>query len=208
MVSSPHKRGAARFWTRWRATFAVCGIVLVFVVLGAEGYLLARSRRSAPAKAVTAIATAAMRGDAEGVAASIDTSAIANNAVDEVLSDSNEHSSLAADYLSKHPGMTEDQLKAKVATTIDAEIRKKVESGSLSKRVPFGNDAMKALVAEALAQGAIQSQTVEGDVAHAVVAVPYKGKVLSVRIRMQRTGDTWKVDEVENLADVLNQAGY
>jgi len=149
-----------------------------------------------------------MRGDAEGVAASIDTSAIANNAVDEVLSDSNEHSSLAADYLSKHPGMTEDQLKAKVATTIDAEIRKKVESGSLSKRVPFGNDAMKALVAEALAQGAIQSQTVEGDVAHAVVAVPYKGKVLSVRIRMQRTGDTWKVDEVENLADVLNQAGY
>jgi len=208
MVDSPHKGRAARFWTRWRATFAVGVILLVFVVLGAEGYLLARSRRSAPAKAVSAIAMAAMRGDSDSVAASIDTTAIANSAVDEVLSDSNEQGTLAEDYLSKHPGMTVDQLKTKVRTAIDAEIHKKVEAGSLAKRVPFGNSAVKALVAEALAQGAIRSQTVEGDVAHAVVAVPYKGKVLSVQVRMQRTGDTWKIDEVENLADVLHQAGY
>jgi TolB-like protein len=34
------------------------------------------------------------------------------------------------------------------------------------------------------------------------------GKTLSVKVRMRRTGDAWKIERVENLADVLKQAGY
>jgi hypothetical protein len=41
-----------------------------------------------------------------------------------------------------------------------------------------------------------------------VVTVPYKGKTLRVRLRMKPSGDKWKIDKVENLSDVLKQAGY
>ena len=200
--------GRQSFWMRWRLAFAVGAIVIVLLVLAAEGYLLWHSRSSSPAKTVSAIAAAAMLGDAKTVAASIDTSAIADAAVEEVLSAPSGQGNLAKKYLSEHPGTTEEQVKAKVREKLNAEIRKRVESGSLSRRVPVGSDAFKALVAEALAQGAIRSQVVEGDVAHVVVAAPYKGRVYDVQVRMQRSGDTWTIDKVENLEDILSQAGF
>ena len=41
-----------------------------------------------------------------------------------------------------------------------------------------------------------------------VVSVPFKGKVLTVHVRLRRSGSTWKIDKIENLGSVLRQAGY
>lgn len=194
------------FWVRHRMALGFGALALV-LVLAAGGYSAWRGQKDTPAQTVSAIASAAMKGDTDSVAASIDTTAIAESAVDEVFSNTDEQPAAVSNYLNKHPGLTEDQVKARVRATIDDEIRKRVESGALSERIPVGSDSFKALVAGAMALGSIRSETVEGDVAHVVVAVPYKGKTLIVQVRMQRSGDTWKIDQIENLADVLEQAG-
>ena len=115
---------------------------------------------------------------------------------------------MLSEYLKTHPGVTESQIKEKARTSLDVEIREHVESGTLPKRIPLGSRSLKSLAAEAYARGSVRSVEVDGDVAHVVVAVPYKGKTLNVKVRMRRSGDSWKVDKIENLAAVLKQAGY
>ena len=87
-------------------------------------------------------------------------------------------------------------------------MREHVESGALPKRIPLPSGTVKQLAAKAFARGAVRSVRVEGSHAHVLVVAPYKGKSLKVWVRMTRSGDKWKVDRVENLSDVLTQAGY
>lgn len=149
-----------------------------------------------------------MRGDADTVADSIDTTSIVDSAVDQVLSSTNERPALLAEYLRTHPDVTQDQLKSKAHATLDEEIREHVKSGTLPKRIPIGSGSLKALVAAAYTRRSIRSVNIVGNVAHVVVTVPYKGRTLTVKVRMRRSGTSWKVDEIENLASVLRQAGY
>ena len=194
------------FWTRKRVAVGVGALAMV-VVLSAVGYFAWNAQKNTPQRAVSGIASAAMMGDADKVAASLDTSSLVNSAVDEVFSSEETHAVLS-EYLKTHPGVTESQIKAKARASLDQEIREHVESGTLPKRIPIGSSSLKALAAEAYARGSVRSVSVDGNVAHVVVAVPYKGKILNVKVRMRRAGNTWKIDKVENLADVLKQAGY
>jgi hypothetical protein len=197
------------FSARKRIAIGV-GVLGMVLVLSAAGYLAwdATQNKNTPERAVSGIASAAMKGDADKVAASLDTSAIVNSAVDEVFSSTEETHAVLSEYLKTHPDVTESQVKAKARATLDQEIREHVESGTLPKRIPIGSSSLKALAAQAYARGSVRSVRVDGDVAHVVVAVPYKGKTLNVKVRMRRAGDTWKIDKIENLADVLKQAGY
>jgi hypothetical protein len=132
-----------------------------------------------------------------------------DSAVDDILSDTDEHRlALLADYRKKHPETSDSELKAKARALVNEELREHVEAGTLPKRIPFGSSKLKALVAEALAHKSIRSVKVDGDVAHAVVTVPFRGKTLTVKVRLRRSGDSWKVDRIENMASVLRQAGY
>jgi hypothetical protein len=191
------------FWTRTRTAVAA-GALALAVVLAVGGGLVWRSQQTSPAETVTTIASAAMKGDADSVAASIDTTSLVDSAVDDVFSSAEQTSALVSDYLKKHPGAT----KAKARATVDEEIREHVQSGTLPKRIPIGSDSLKALVAGALARKSVRSVKVDGNIAHVVVTVPYKGKRLTVKVRMRRSGSTWKVDRIENMASVLKQAGY
>jgi hypothetical protein len=186
------------------------GVLAAVLVLSAAGYAAwdATQNRNTPERAVSGIASATMKGDADKVAASLDTSAIVNSAVDEVFSSPEETHAVLSEYLRTHPDVTESQLKAKARASLDEEIREHVEAGTLPKRIPLGSRSLKALAAEAYARGSVRSVKVDGNVAHVVVAVPYKGKTLNVKVRMRRSSDTWKIDRVENLAAVLKQAGY
>jgi len=184
------------------------GVFLLLVVLSVGGALLWRIWAASPAETVTAIASAAVRGDADGVAASLDTTSLVDSAIDQVLSSSEPTSVLVSDYFAKHPGASKAQIELKMRTLLNEEIREHVESGTLPKRIPLGSDSLKTLVAGALARRAVRSVRVEGNIAHAVVDVPYKGRTLSVHVRMRRSGGTWKIDKIENVASVLKQAGY
>jgi hypothetical protein len=195
------------FWTKRRAV-VVCCILAAIVALSVGGFRMFWVKRGSPEQAVASLASAAMRGDADSVAASIDTTSIADAAVDEVLSTDADPRGLISGYLKTHPGVTKEQIKQKARSTLDQEVREHVKSGTLPNRIPIGSDSLKALVAGAAARGAVRSVKVDGSVAHMVVAVPYKGHTLIVKVRMRRVGDTWKVDEIENLASVLKQAGY
>ena len=198
-AKSPHRRG--------RRVALVVAAVAVLLLMAGGAYLLMPARRGSPASAVTDLASAAMSGDSARVAASVDTTSLVDSAVDDVFATDAQPSMLTS-YLAQHPGVTEDQLKAKLRMSFDTELKEHVESGTLPKRIPIGNEPLKGLVAAVLAKQTVSSVQVEGGVAHAVVMVPFKGKFLKVRVRMQRSGDSWKVDRVENLADVLKQAGY
>jgi len=189
-------------WVLWSAALAA------ILVIGAGAILLRGWPSSAPESAISGIATAAIRGDSDAVAASIDSSSLVNTAVDDVFSDADERRALISAYLSKHPGVTEDQVKVKARELFDQEIREHVEDGTLPKRIPLGATSLKLLAAKVLVKRSVKSIEVDGDVAHVTVDVPYKGKTLSVQLRMTQSGGTWKVDQVENLNDVLDEAGY
>jgi len=195
--------------TRRRRRIALAGGALALALVIAVGtYLAWRTPKDSPEQTVVTIASAAMSGDADTVAASIDTSSLVDSAVDEVFSDADEHRALISQYLKTHPNVTEDQVKQKARASLDEEIREHVKSGTLPKRVPLGDESLKALAAKVLARRSVRSVKVDGDIAHVTVAVPYKGKTLGVKVRMRHSGDTWKVDRVENLSDVMRQAGY
>ena len=149
-----------------------------------------------------------LRGDADAVAASVDTTELVDSAVSDVLSDSQEQHAIIEQYLLAHPGATEQSIKSKARALLNEEMREHVESGTLPKRIPLPNGTIKQLAAKAFARGSVRSVRVEGRHAHVLVVVPYKGKTLKVRVRMTRSGDKWKVDRVENLSSVLKQAGY
>ena len=130
-----------------KRTVLVASAVTLLVVLSVGGYLALRAQAGSPAEAVTSIASAAMKGDADSVAASIDTTSLVDSAVDEVFSSTDQTSALVAAYMKKHPDATKAQVKAKLRTTLDEEIREHVKSGTLPKRIPLGSDSLKALVA-------------------------------------------------------------
>ncbi len=98
-----------------------------------------------------------MKGDADKVAASLDTSAIVNSAVDEVFSSTAETHAVLSEYLKTHPDVTESQVKAKARASLDQEIREHVEAGTLPKRIPLGSSSLKALAAQAYARGSVRS---------------------------------------------------
>ena len=195
------------FWARKRTALAFGALALVFV-LSVGSFLSWRAQRDRPEETIAAIAAAAMKGDADRVVASIDATTIVDSAVDELFSNGEESSALLSEYLRTHPNVTEDQVKAKARAALDEEIREHVKSGTLPKRIPIGSSSLKALVAEAMARRSIRSVDVDGNIAHVVVAVRYKGKNVRVKVRMRRSGGNWKIDEIENLASVLKQTGY
>jgi hypothetical protein len=196
------------FFRRNRTTILV-GTLAAVLVGAVGGYFAWRVRTSSPTDALTSIASSAMKGDADSVAASIDTTSIVDSAVDDVFSASDERrSALLSDYLRTHPDTTQEQLKTKARKLVDEEIREHVKAGTLPKRIPLGSSKLKALVAEAMARKSVQSVKIDGNIAHVVVTVPFRGKTLTVRVRMRRSGTTWKVDRIENMASVLKQAGY
>ena len=63
-------------------------------------------------------------------------------------------------------------------------------------------------MALAYARHSVKSVTVKGNYAYATVSAPYHGKTYNVVVRMRRSGKDWVVDRIENLAQVLKQAGY
>jgi hypothetical protein len=203
-VARPEER--LSFWTRNRAVLVSCALMLV-IIFSVGGYAAWRARRDSPAETITAIASAAMKGDADSVLISIDTTSVANSAVDDVLSSADEHA-LLAEYLKTHPDVSADQIKARAPGMLNGEIREHVESGTLPKRIPLGSGSMKAFIAEAVARRSVHSVRIDGNTARMVVNVRYKGKTIAVKVRMQRVGSTWKVDKIENMKSVLKQAGY
>lgn len=182
--------------------------VIAAAALAVAAYLAWPAPPRSPERAITDLASAAMRGDADSVAASLDTSTLVDAAVDEVFSEGDEKRAIVSEYLRTHPDMTEDQVKHRARSLLDEEIREHVEAGTLPKRIPLGNKSLKEMAAKALAKRTVRSVRVEGDRAYVTVSVPYKGKSLTVKVRMKRSGDSWKVDKIENLADVMDQAGY
>ena len=196
------------FWTGGRTALLI-GALALALVMSVAGYLGWRTPDDSPEAALVGIASAAVEGDADAVAASLDTTSLVDSAVDEAFSQTDERrAALVAGYLEAHPGVTEDQIKLKARALLDHELREHVESGTLPKRIPLGSESLKALAAKAWARGSIRSVKIDGDVAHVVVTVPYKGKMLRVKLRMKRAGDKWRIDKIENLSDVLKQAGY
>ncbi len=202
---SPPPRG---FWTGGRNALLAGPLALV-LAMSIAGYLGWRAPDDSPREALAGIASAAVEGDVDTVIASIDTTSLVDSAVDEALSQTDERrAALVARYLATHPDTTGDSIKTKARSLVDEEIREHVESGTLPKRIPLGNESLKELAAKAYARGSVRSVRIDGNVAHVVVTVPFKGKMLRVHLRMKRAGDTWKIDKVENLSDVLKQAGY
>ncbi len=199
--------GRSSAWSRGRIAL-VSALTVLAVGIAVGWFTLQGMSTTAPEQALVNAAEAAMRGDADAVAASVDTSSLVGSAVDDVFSDADERRALISLYLEKHPGVTRDEIKLKAQGLLDEEMREHVEAGTLPKRIPLGNESLKALAAKALAKRSVRDVRIEGDVAHVTATVPFKGKVLTVKVRMKRSGATWKVDRVENLADVLDQAGY
>ena len=194
------------FW-RSKRTALLIGAFLLALVLAVGGWLALRPRSTSPADVIAAMASSAVKGDADSVVGSIDTTSLVDSAVDEVLSDPNERTAVISDYLKSHPNASGDEIKTKVRKTLDEAIREHVKSGTLQSRIPIGSSSLKALVAQAAARGSIRSMKSDGDIAHVVVLVPYNHRTLTVQVLMRRSGDTWKIDRVENLAAVLKQAG-
>jgi hypothetical protein len=194
-------------WRRHRIALALGALAVVGCVAGAA-LLVWRSAQNSPEAALVGLASAAVEGDADAVAASVDTTELVDSAVDDVLSDSQEQRAIIEQYLLAHPGATEQSIKSKARALLNEEMREHVESGTLPKRIPLPSGTIKQLAAKAFASGAVRSVRVDGSHAHVLVVVPYKGKTLRVRVRMTRRGEKWKVDRVENLSQVLKQAGY
>ena len=196
------------FWTRGRSALLLGALALV-VLIAVVGYSMLGAPDDSPEEALIGIASAAMQGDADTVVASLDTTALVDSAVDDVLSETDERrAALVARYLATHPDATKERIKDKARALLDEEVREHVESGTLPKRIPLGNKSLKELAAKAYARGSVRSVRVTGDVAHVVVSVPFRGKTLRVQLRMKRSDGRWRVDQVENLSDVLKQAGY
>ena len=189
-----------------RAVLAI-GLGALLALLAGGVYLVWLAPRDSPASTVADIASAAMRGDADKVAASLDTTSLADWAVSDILATA-DRPRLVTEYLAAHPVSAEPQLQEKARLTLAQEIREHVLSGTRPKRVPLGNESLKTLVAGVLAKQSVHSVQVDGNVAHIVVEVPYQGMTLSVKVLMRRSGDSWKVERVENLAEVPKKAGY
>lgn len=186
----------------------VASFALVLLALAAGGYFAAQALSASPEDALTDMASSAVKGDFVAVAASIDTTSLVDSAVDDIMSDSEaRRSTLVSKYLETRSDTNGELIKLQARNTLDEEIREHVRSGTLPKRIPLGNSSVKELVAEALARKSIRSVSVKGNVAHVVATVPFRGRTLTVKVRMRRSGETWKVERIENLADVLKQAG-
>ena len=99
-------------WRRHRIAFALGALALVACVAG--GALLAwRGAQDSPQAALVGLASAVVEGDADAVAASVDTTELVDSAVSDVLSDSQEQHAIIEEYLLAHPGATEQSIKAR-----------------------------------------------------------------------------------------------
>lgn len=184
------------------AAVAVAAVALIG--LGVWWWQLQRSPTAALGKA----AKAAMSRDVEGVEAAVDTTALVEGAVEDMYNDPRLRASYIDSYTAKHPEATPEHVKKRVGAFVNEEVREHVKSGTLPKRVPIPGDSLKGLVAEAYARHSVKSVTVKGSYAYATVAVPYHGKTYNVIVRLRRSNGTWVVDRVENLAQIMKQAGY
>lgn len=196
------------FVRRHRVAIAVVAGSAVVVTAFVVGYLVWLTARGTPQAALVNLASAAASGDATAVAESIDTTALVDSAVDDVFSEAMMRNRLVAEYLAAHPNATEESIKAKARKLLNEELREHVESGTLPKRIPMGDDSLKELAAKAFAGSSVRSVKVKGDTARVLVAGRYRGRTVKAWVRMKRVNGNWKVVGVENLGDVARQAGY
>jgi hypothetical protein len=192
----------ARYTSLWVAIAATLA-----VALAVGGLWWWREERS-PAASIVRAAKAAVNRDVDAVEAAIDTSAVISSAVDDMYNDPHFRQSYVDSYTARHPGVKPEQIKARIGALVTEEVREHVSAGTLPKRIPLPADSLKALVAQAYARHSVKSITVKGNYAFATVAVPYHGKTYKVIVRLRRSGGDWVVDRIENLAEVLKQAGY
>jgi hypothetical protein len=176
------------------------------VVAAAGGYAWWRSYQRSPQAAVSTIASAMMKRDVDAVTAHIDTTAVADAAVEDLLG--MKDSPKVAEYLEKHAGASSDEHKKTARELLDGELREHVSDGTLPKRIPVDTDSLKALAASAYARRAVGSVRINGRVAHVTARVPFGGADVTVKFRMERRGDTWRVTKIENLHSVIKQLGY
>jgi hypothetical protein len=192
--------------TRTRQRQVVVGVLAAAAVAAALGGLWWRSYRTSPEAAVARIASAAVSRDVDTVVAHVDTTSVADQAVDDILGMTD--SDAVTRFLKERPGRSAEEYKAKARALINEEMREHVATGTLPKRIPLDADSVKSLVAGAYARNAVRSVEVDGDSAHVTAVVSYGGKRLTVRVLMRHDGSTWVVKEIENLPDVLKQAGF
>jgi hypothetical protein len=163
---------------------------------------------TSPRASIGRVAKAAVDGDIEAVEAAIDTTAIISAAVDDMYNDPHFRASYVASYTARHPTVTPEDIKARLEKAVNQELREHLADGSLPRRIPIPADSIKALVAQAWARQSVKSITIKGKYAYAVVVVPYHGKNYDVVVRLRRSGNTWVVDRIENLPEVLKAAGF
>jgi len=205
-VTAPEEAPSSR--RRHRLAIALVAGSLALAVAAVAGYAWWLTERDTPQAALTDLASAAVSGDATAVAESIDTTSLVDSAVDDVFSESDERRALIAEYLAKHPDATQDSVKRKARALLNEELREHVESGTLPKRIPVGNETLKELAAKAFARGTVRSVKVNGNTARVLVVGKYRGKTIRAWVLMKRVNGKWKVVGVDNPSDVLRQAGY
>lgn len=198
----------ASFVRRHRVAIAIVAGSAIVVGAIVAGYLIWLTRRGTPQAALVNLASAAVSGDATTVAESIDTTALVDSAVDDVFAEDMMRHELVAQYLAAHPNATEESIKAKARKLLNEELREHVEAGTLPKRIPMGDDSLKALAAKAFAGSSVRSVKIKGDTARVLVSGRYRGRTVKAWVRMKRVDGKWKIVGVENLGDVARQAGY
>jgi hypothetical protein len=192
---------------RPKALWIALGIGLA-VLLAAGGALWWWRAGTSPTASIGRLARAAVNRDVAAVEAAIDTTALIGSAVDDIYNDPHFRQSYVNSYTARHPGVTREQIKARLERSVSEELREHVSTGTLPKRIPLPADSLKALVAEAYARHSVKSITIRGNYAYATVVVPYHGENVEVVVRLRKSGNGWTVDRIENLADALKQAGY
>lgn len=197
-VETAHKRR--------RISIVVTVGLAALVVAVAGGYAWWRSYQRSPQAAVSSIASATMKRDVDAVTAHIDTTAVADAAVDDLLG--MKDSPRVTTYLEKHAGASPDEHKQTARELFDGELREHVADGTLPKRIPIDAESLKALAASAYARRAVESVSIDGNVAHVTARVSFRSKDVRVKVRMVRTGETWRVTKIENLRSVMKQLGY
>lgn len=185
-----------------RRLWAAVGVSVLLVTAAVSAGLWWHEYRTSPRAAIAETAVAAVTKDADAVVRHIDTSAVADAAVDDLMAI--EDSALVERYLSRRHDS--EERKRRLRALIDEEINEHVSAGDLPKRVPLNATTVNSLIARGYANSAVKTIKTRGDTAQVTVEVPYRGEDVEVTLRMELRDGVWKVTRVENLAELLERA--